>query len=75
MISAQEALRHCHIAAAFNSLYVYMMNYSLIHSSSIDPALPLPQDHILDLMEPQHSWEETDNGSQVCLFTESREKL
>lgn len=26
--------------------------YCLIHSSNIDPALPLPQDHILDLMEP-----------------------
>lgn len=26
--------------------------YCLIHSSNIDPALPLPQDHILDLVEP-----------------------
>lgn len=25
--------------------------YSLIHSSNIDPALPVPQDHILDLRE------------------------
>lgn len=43
------SLSHCYSLQFLVRVYD---EYSLIHSSSIDPALPLPQDHILDLMEP-----------------------
>lgn len=62
------SLSHC---CSLQFLVRVYDEYSLIHSSSIDPALPLPQTTSL-ISWSQHSMgRNEDNGSKFCLFTES----